>query len=131
MLSGDIEYTDWTQLEFKNANPDLLALNRDIKEIFRATTNLRAGLEYDVKDYGVRLRGGFIFNPSPFEGDPSSFDQKYVTVGLGILMGETSMLDLAFARGWWETYRVNYDQTSRVDEKITTNNFMLTFSTRF
>lgn len=140
MLSGDVEYTDWTQLEFKNATPEVLALNRDIKDIFRATLNLRGGLEYDLKDYGLRLRGGFIFNPSPYNGDPSSFDQKYVTAGLGILLGETSMLDLAFARGWWQTFRVNYGSTasdpgygstSRVDEKITTNNFMLTFSTRF
>lgn len=131
MLSGDVEYTDWTQLEFRNANADVLALNRDMKELFRATMNLRAGVEYDVKEYGVRVRGGFIYNPSPFEGDPSSFDQKYVTGGLGVHLGEASMLDLAFARGWWQTYRVNYDQGPRVDEKITTNNFLLTFSHRF
>ena len=140
MLSGDVEYTDWTQLQFKNANADLLALNRDMKEIFQATANLRAGAEYDIKEYGVRLRGGFIYNPSPFVNDPSSYDQKYVTGGLGVLLGESAMLDLAYAHGWWETYRVNYGRTtsdpnygstSRVDEKISTNNFILTFSYRF
>jgi long-subunit fatty acid transport protein len=131
VLSGDIEYTDWTQLEFDNANADLIALNKDIKSIFRATANLRAGAEYDIKDYGIRIRGGFIFNPSPYEGDPSEFDQKYVTGGLGILVGESTMLDLAYARGWWKTFRSNYDPTSRVDEDIKTNNFILTFSYRF
>ncbi|MBI4534791.1 MAG: outer membrane protein transport protein [Ignavibacteriae bacterium] len=130
MLAGDLEFTDWTQLEFSNANPEVIALNQDIKEIFRATANWRAGAEYDIREYGVRIRGGFMYNPSPFQGDPSSFDQKYVTGGLGILLSPSTMLDIGYARGWWKTFRVNYDRTSRVDEKITTNNFILTFSYR-
>jgi long-subunit fatty acid transport protein len=131
VLSGDVEYTDWTQLEFDNANADLLAYNSTIKETFRATANLRAGAEYDLKNYGLRLRGGFIYNPSPYDGDPSDFDQKYATGGLGILMGESTMLDLAYARGWWKTFRSNYDSSSRVDEDVRTNNFILTLSYRF
>ncbi len=131
VLSGDVEYTDWTQLEFDNANADLIALNKDIKQIFRPTVNLRAGAEYEIREYGLRLRGGFIYNPSPYEGDPSEFDQKYVTAGLGILLGETTMLDLTYARGWWKTFRTNYNSTSRVNEDIRTNNLMMTFSYRF
>lgn len=131
VLSGDVDYTDWTQLEFKNANPEVLALNKDIKQLFRATTNLRAGAEYDIQDIGVRVRGGFMYKPSPYKGDPSEYDQKYFTGGLGVMLGETSMLDLAYAHGWWKTFRTNYDQTSLVNESITTNNLILTFSYRF
>ncbi len=131
VLSGDIDYTDWTQLEFSDANPDVLANNTIIKSIFRATANLRVGAEYNVRDYGVRVRGGFIYNPSQFEGDPSTFDQKYVTGGLGILLGESTMLDLAYARGMWRTFINNYGGPSRVDQKVTTNNFLMTFSYRF
>jgi long-subunit fatty acid transport protein len=132
VLSGDVEYTDWTQLEFDDANPDVIALNKDIKEIFRATADWRVGLEYDIRKYGVRVRGGFMYNTSPYEQDQSSeFDRKYVTGGLGILLSGSTMLDVAYARGWWTTDRVNYDGTSRVDEKITTNNFLATFSYRF
>lgn len=131
ILSADIEYTDWTQLEFADANPDLIALNKDIKQLFRPTANLRAGLEYDVRALGLRLRGGFIYNTSPFEGDPSEFDQKYVTAGLGLLLSEANMLDVAYARGWWKSFRTNYDRSSRVDEKVTTNTVILTFSHRF
>ncbi len=131
VISGDVEYTDWTQLKFEDANPDLIALNKDIKEIFRPTANLRAGLEYDIRDLGVRVRGGFIYNTSPFEGDPSSFDQKYVTGGLGFQLSEFTMLDLGYARGWWKSFRSNYDRTSQVDEDIATNNLILTFSYRF
>ena len=131
MLSGDVEYTDWTQLEFRNANADVIAENKTIKTLFVATANLRAGAEYDFHNAGVRLRGGFIYHTSPFKNDPSSFDQKYITAGVGVLLGGTSMMDFAYARGWSKTYRTNYDASSRVDEKVTTNTFMLTFSYRF
>lgn len=131
VLSGDVEYTDWSQLEFSDATPEVLAENRRIKDIFRPTANLRAGAEYEIRELGLRLRGGFIYNISPFEGDPSSFDQKHVTGGLGILLSESAMIDLAYARGWWDTYRSNYDRSATVDEAVTTNNFLMTFSFRF
>jgi len=131
LLSGDVEYTDWTQVKFENANPDVLALNKRIKDLFRATANLRGGAEYDLTSIGVRLRGGFIYNTSPFRGDPSSFDQKFVTAGIGVLLSEDTMLDLSYARGWWKTFRYNYSGSPPLFENIATNNFALTFSYRY
>ncbi|MGA9116762.1 MAG: outer membrane protein transport protein [Bacteroidota bacterium] len=132
MISADVEYTDWTQLAFEDAGAELMALNKEIKELFRPTANWRLGAELDAADYGVRLRGGFMYSPSPFDGDPSSFDRKHVTGGLGILLSEFTMLDLAYARGWWNSFRTNYvHPASRVEEKITTNNVIVTFSYRF
>jgi long-subunit fatty acid transport protein len=131
VLSGDMEYTDWTQMEFQNANQDLLDLNRDIKNDLRATANLRGGAEYEIPNSGVRLRGGFIYNTSPYQNDPSTFDQKYITAGLGIPLGESSMLDIGYAHGWWKTYRINYTDGPRVDEDVKTNNVIATLSVRF
>jgi long-subunit fatty acid transport protein len=131
VLSGDVEYTDWSALEFTRGNDDLLQENRTIAVIFRPTLNMRGGAEYDFREAGFRVRGGFAYNPSPFRGDPKSFDQKYVTAGLGILLGESTMLDLAYAHGWWNTFVYNYDATSRVDQQIATNTFMATLSYRF
>lgn len=131
VLSGDVEYTDWTTLEFANANSTILQNNLDIKEIFRPTANFRAGAEYEFRPLGLRLRGGYIYNRSPYEGDPSAYDQQYITGGLGILLGESTMLDVAYAHGWWKTFRVNYDSSSRVDETIGTDTFLLTFAFRF
>ncbi len=137
ILSGDIEYTDWTQLAFNDANPDLISLNKEMKSLFRGTANWRLGAECDLNEISLRARGGFIYNTSPFNNDPSSFDQKFVTGGLGFLLSEAAMIDVAYAHGWWKTYRVNYDyvinnqQTSRVDEDIATNNIYLTFTLRF
>lgn len=131
VLSADVDYTDWTTMEFQDANPDLIALNQDIKNILRATGNFRAGAEYNVRDIGLRVRGGFIYNTSPYQGDPSSFDQKYFTAGLGIPLGESAMLDAGYAHGWWDTFRVNYTGGPVVNEKVTTNNFLATLSFRF
>ena len=131
VLSGDVDYTDWTTMEFANANSTILQNNLDIKQIFRATANLRGGAEYEFRSIGLRLRGGYIYNTSPYQGDPSSYDQQYVTGGLGIMLGESTMLDLAYAHGWWKTFRVNYDSSSRVDESIATNTFLMTLAFRF
>jgi long-subunit fatty acid transport protein len=129
-LSGDIEYTDWTQMEFKDANTDVMAQNKDFKSLFRATADLSAGLEYEFPG-GFRIRGGYAYKPSPYKDDPSAFDQKYLTGGLGIPLGGSTMLDLTYARGRWDTFRTNYNSTSRVDESITTNTILATFSHRF
>jgi long-subunit fatty acid transport protein len=131
MVSGDIEATDWTQLKFENANADVIAQNKDMKTIFRGTLNFRTGLEYDFTKIGVRLRAGYMYYTSPYADDPSSFDQKYLTGGVGFLLGPSTMFDVSYARGWWDTFRTNYDSSSRTDEKITTNTVMATLSYRF
>ncbi len=132
VLSGDIEYTDWTQLEFRNAPAKTLEKNKEIKKKFRATANLRGGLEYNAEQLGVRFRGGFIYNTSPFVIDKTSdFDRKYITGGVGIMMSEETMLDLNYAYGWWKTDRDDFRALSIVTEDVRTNNVNLTFSYRF
>ncbi len=131
VLSGEAEYTDWTTTQFENANQDVLNQNPDFATTFQGTVNLRGGAEYEIPSLGVRIRGGFAYNPSIYKGDPSTFNQKYVTGGLGFNLGESSMLDIGYAYGWRNDYRVNYDSTSPVQEKITSNLVLATFSHRF
>ncbi len=136
LLSGDAEYTDWTQTRFANANQDVMDQNTDFATVYKGTLNLRGGGELELPRLGVRLRGGFMYLPSMYKGDPKSFDHKYWTVGAGIPLGEYTMLDFGFAHGWWDTYRVNYDAgtdvpSPRVDEQITSNTYLLTLTHRF
>jgi long-subunit fatty acid transport protein len=131
MVAGDLEYTDWTTLEFKNANADILDLNRKIKNIFRETLNFRGGIEYTVREHGLRVRGGFSYKPSPYRDDPSEFDQKYITGGLGIPLGGSTMVDIAYVHGWWQTFRDNFDRSATIFEKVSTNNIFATLSVRF
>ncbi|TAK67182.1 MAG: hypothetical protein EPO24_00740 [Bacteroidetes bacterium] len=137
ILASDVEYTDWTQMKFKG-DPYLEQYNTDIKEIFTPTFNFHVGAEFHVPESSLRLRGGFAYIPSPYKDDPTDYDQKYVTGGLGVLMADVLMLDLGFAHGFWETSHVNYQHynnagkpLSETKEKITTNNVMATISYRF
>ena len=131
LVSADFDYTDWTELKFENANADVMEQNRDMKTIFRGAPNYRVGLEYDLAKIGVRLRGGFMYFSSPYANDPLAYDQKYITGGIGFLLGPSTMFDVAYARGWWETFRTNYDASSLTNEKLTTNTVLATFSYRF
>jgi long-subunit fatty acid transport protein len=130
-LAGDIEYTDWTQMEFRNANARLLSYNLDIKELYRPTVNLRFGAEFAIQNSDVRLRGGYAYLPSPYDGDPSDFAQKYITGGLGFLIENSVAVDLGYAYGTWDTFRQIYDGTFTKVENIKTHNLISTVSYRF
>jgi long-subunit fatty acid transport protein len=131
VLSADAEFTDWTSMEFANANSDLLLMNKDIKSTFRSTWEFRFGGEYEIAGSGFRLRAGYGLRPSPYKGDPADFDRKTITAGAGMLLGGSVMLDLAYANSSWKNYRTNYDAISRVNESITWNTFLATLSYRF
>jgi long-subunit fatty acid transport protein len=136
MLAGDAEYTDWTQMEFTNDNPDLIEENRVIRDVMQATTNLRGGAEFTLFDLGLKLRGGVVYNPSPYKGDPKDYDQLYYTAGLGIVVDENVLLNASYAIGKWKTYRDNYyvpDLTppSRTNESVNTQTLNVTLSYRF
>ncbi len=131
MVAGDLEYTDWTQMEFRNANAHLLELNTQIKEEFRPTVNLKLGAECEVVPNTLQLRAGFAYLKSPYDGDPSEFDRKYITGGASISVQNAMIVEVGFAHGYWKNYRVNYDATSRTDEDVTTNTLLGSVSYRF
>jgi long-subunit fatty acid transport protein len=135
LLAGDAEFTDWTQMEFTNPSSDLVSENRVIRDLFRATTNLRGGAEVLLLNYGLRLRAGIVYNPSPYKDDPSARDQKYYTGGVGVAVDENVFLNASLAFGTWNTIRDNYylygSSASRTDEAVKTNTFNITLSYRF
>lgn len=138
MISGDLEYTDWSQMEFTNTDAALLALNSDIKQIFRPTLNIRVGAEYTLYNTGMHLRGGFAYHPSPYTDDPSSYAQKFVTGGIGFTIENAIGIDLGYAYGFWDTRHINYgdydllgNATSETIEKVSTNNLKTTIAYRF
>lgn len=131
LLAGDVDYTDYTQMEFRNADVALLQLNSDIKSTFTQTVNLKAGAELTLPPSGIRLRGGFAYLPSPYNGDPTSFARKYITAGLGFIVENSVAIDLGYAHGTWDTFRQNYDASSVTQESVSTNNLITTVSYRF
>ena len=131
LLSGDFEMVDYTQLEFSKATDDVTALNRDIKTNLQSVFNMRVGLEYTIPMIELKLRGGFGLYPSSWKNDPSDYDRKIISFGLGYLVAESLMIDAGYAMNSFTTKRVNYDSTSETLEKIKANTFLVSLSFRF
>jgi long-subunit fatty acid transport protein len=134
LLAADIEYTDWTQIEWSN-NSDLQKENISLKKNFRPTTNLAVGGEYEIPRTDFRVRAGYAYKPSAFEGDPSSYNEKIFTAGAGVLLQNNVMFDVAAAFGSMKTYHNNYGSKvlnlSQTNESITTTRINFSVSYRF
>ena len=141
IFSGEGTAIDYSQLKFDNPDgisaQDVGTINKDIKDQLGAVINYNVGAEYTIPKVGLRLRTGYFVQPSAYKGDPSSFDRKYFTAGIGILAQETLGLDLAWAHGWWNTFGDNYGPDangniqSRTYQNIKYNKIMLTATYRF
>ncbi|MGC8654627.1 MAG: OmpP1/FadL family transporter [Candidatus Kryptoniota bacterium] len=138
-FAGDLEYVDWTQLQFSNSNlpADFITkLNNQIKQEYRSTLNLRAGVEIALADkvYSelvplVRLGGAFY--PSPYVGDSSDRGEKYVSAGVGFMIQHNIDVDLTYQRGWWNAVHTQYDSYSSTTEKVVNSNVLLGFRYKF
>jgi len=81
---------------------------------------------------GLRLRAGFIYQPSPYQGDPSQYDRKYVTAGIGFLADKTVGIDVGYAHGWWKNYGDNYGyNVSRTYQDLTKDRLTIDMTYRF
>ncbi len=137
IFSAEGTAIDYSQLKFDNPqnylNPqDLLSANKDIKDALGAVLNYNLGLEYTIPVVGLRLRTGYFVQPSAYKNDPSKFNKKYFTAGLGFLMQETIGIDVAYLHGWWSDIGDNYGTNlSRTYQDIKYNKLMLTATYRF
>ena len=128
-LSGEATFIDYTQIEFGDGLPNSLVSdnNRAIKDVYRSVLNYNLGFEYKVPYPFITIRGGFIMQPSPYDNDPSEFNRKYITAGLGFMPNKILSIDLAYAHGWWKNVGDNYGvNVSRTFQDITIDNFVVT-----
>lgn len=134
LLSGDVEYADWTQIQWTD-NAELEGENIQLQKEFRATTTFRVGAEYEIPGTMLCVRGGFMHVPSAFVNDPSSYAVNTVTAGLGLQLQNNVQLDIAAAFGATNTFHNNYNSDppglSRTDEKINTTTVKCGLSYRF
>lgn len=133
-LSADATMIDFTQMQFSSGLDQITREqnNNDIKSLFRTVYNLNAGAEVRIPNSGFAVRGGFMYKPSPYQGDPTDYDKKYVTVGLGYKTASNFSLNLAYSHGWWKDFGDNYGyNVSRTYQDITQDNFVMGVSYNF
>lgn len=138
ILSAEATWVDYTELKFDKAegfqDPQMFISdkNKEIKNVLTSVVNYNLGFEYTVPKVGLRLRGGFLLQPSAFKDDPSDYDHKYITAGIGYLANGQIGIDLAYAYGWWKDIGDNYGSNqSRTFQDIKTHNVMITTTYRF
>jgi hypothetical protein len=136
IVSAEATYIDYTQMEFSSgeglSSSYITEINRSIKDVLTSGLNYNVGFEYTVPTVGLRIRGGFMNQPSAFADDDSEFDHKYLTGGLGYLANGKIGIDVAYAYGWWKDLGDNYDvNLSRTYQDVKHSTVMLTTTYRF
>lgn len=125
ILAADLNYADWTQMEYKKLyqKPDA---NRLIKEVYRDVLRWHIGAEYTIPKIGTSLRAGYFQNPFPFKSPWIKSDRHYFTAGFGILIDQVTTVDVAFVHGYWEINDFSKDLAS----KYTTNQIFVSVAYR-
>jgi long-subunit fatty acid transport protein len=137
IISAEGTLIDYSQTEFDHDGEGLSTayintINKNIKDQLTAVVNYNVGLEYTIPAAGIRLRTGFMMMPSAYKNDPSEYDRKYFTAGIGFLADETVGVDLGYAHGWWKDVGDNYgSNVSRTLQDITTDKVIISATYRF
>ena len=130
-LNASAKIVDYSQLEFEDGftEDELFSLNEEINEVFETTINWNLGAEFTLPYPALKLRAGFIYNPSPYINDGSEFDKKYITAGLGFPITKKLLFDFAYVHGWWKNFGDNYGvEVSRTYQDISLNKYAFSIS---
>ncbi len=126
ILAGDINYTDWTQMEYKKLE-GMADANRLIKDTYTSALRYHLGAEFLIPQISTTLRGGFYRNPLPYKSEWIKKDRYFFTSGVGFLIDQVMTLDIAWAHGSWELKNF----TPGLNEKYTVNQIFVSTAYRF
>jgi hypothetical protein len=93
---------------------------------------LRVGVEYlkEFNDsFGITFRAGGGLIPSP-DGD-SKKDKSYTTIGLGVPIGNTIILDAAYIFSQWEKNSRDWYTPAGATEEVQSGRLLVNFSYLF
>ncbi len=125
-LATDINYTDWTQMEYKRI-AEKSDYNRIIKQVYKDVIRWHIGSEYTIPKIGTSLRVGYYQNPFPFKSAWIKSDRSYFTCGFGLLIDQVTTIDFALVHGSWEIRNLSGDLAS----KNTVNQIFVSTAYRF
>jgi len=133
-VSAGLKYIDYSQMKFTDGFEAAIRdeKNQAINDVFESVINYNVGAEFTLPYPTMKIRGGFIYNPSPYVGDGSEYDKKYVTVGLGLPLSKNLIIDFAYLHGWWKNFGDNYGyNVSRTYQDLKLNKVAITLNYSF
>jgi hypothetical protein len=132
-ISVDYEYADYRNSRFSFDNEFQAfetSLNRTIDNTLNISHTIRAGAEAAIKNF--RLRGGYNISTNPFSTPYQIFNDRVfqnVSGGMGY-RGKQFSLDFAYVRSVNDN-PILLANTVVSSDRITRDNFILTFGLRF
>ncbi len=142
LFLADIDYTDWSQMEYDN-NPDMEIYNNNIKDYYRDVLRWRLGGEYVIPHLGLSLRAGYFSDPLPVKDQFIETNRHGFSLGFGLLVDQVVTIDLAFVRTMYERnsdfiYSADYDDNDVllgthnliIDEEVDMNRLYITCAYR-
>ena len=139
-ISTSLRYKDWGSTKFnleniENGSEEYLLFeqeNKNLKHSYRQVVQFRGGAEYlwEFSDtFGMTFRAGGGLLPSP-EGN-SKADQSFLSLGLGIPIPQSMMLDMAYIIKNYEKKSSDSFTPSGTLEKVSTGRLLLNISYLF
>jgi long-subunit fatty acid transport protein len=130
LVTADLNYTDFTQLEYKSGL-DFATANEDVKRYYRDVASISLGAEYSIPDWGLSLRAGYNHDPIPFKYHATSKEPNTFTGGVSYLIDRTLKLDLAVNFSKWTAQDPNFKEGAGTIEKYRAQRFYLGVSYRY
>jgi long-subunit fatty acid transport protein len=118
LINLDMVYTDWHELKY-------LGRVRDPNSgdyLYKPTTDLRAGVEYAVGLFPLRLRAGYARIPLEFQWFDVTRDRSSFSLGAGTVVESALGFDFAWERTSFERESLGdqYSETRTIDRLILT-----------
>jgi hypothetical protein len=138
--SASVSYTNLSDLQFENSSVDMTAENQMASDSLRAVLSWQLGVEYKIPGIGIALRAGFADQPSPYKNDPSSYDTKIISAGLGIPIGKRFAIEAVYRHSSYNTIHPIYNDLTPdgtpasaniTSDAVDINDVAMTFQYRF
>ena len=81
MITGDYEYVDYSKMRASSRDYNYTDFNDYIRELYKATSNIRIGTEWRVQN--LAFRAGYNINGSPFGFDKEELKTTSYSCGIG------------------------------------------------
>lgn len=136
-VSGDLEYNDWSQVQYKatlDEDDSEVETNLLIKENYRETTRIHLGAEFELPLTGLSFRAGYFNDPSIYADASEDENKEFYSAGVGYLVDKQARLDVTYVRGTWQSPGFGLPGSLDVDqyvEDITVNKVFVSLAFRF
>jgi hypothetical protein len=137
-VSGAVEYSDASQIEYTDAAPELSSVNRAIAKELTSQLKYGLGVEWQVPNTPVQLRASYQNLTSPYQNDIEDENTNFTTIagGASLFLGKSVRMDAVVSWSSMEEYRSLYgysDESHYSYYKYTSNplNIALGIAYRF